>query len=353
MEQTSPQTLPPPAKRPRIATTDADENIDDAPRTAHLSPDLWAIVLAHLPYSDILNCSVLSCGFLREVSPKVRSIRIHAANEMQAVPARRFAGVTNLTIECLFQDSFGADHMVFDREAMGMVLPFLTCFPSLRKISVGGLLSVAGEQHYLEYGDRVTSGRPNMENERLMRSLLLGICGAYRTGILHREARVDGILLGTGCNNTDRYDGRPDATWGECLQCIDVCKAFPMEQLPTFDTVSMREKRPIRDRFRCQVCLSMTKILKIILERPGGRAMLTDPAFFLDHVVLHGRQDYYGALKVLKILPEISVSRGDVQKHMASKAYSETKARYIERWLFDELISNGVPVRLEDFDVVE
>ena len=60
-----------------------------------------------------------------------------------------------------------------------------------------------------------------------------------------------------------------------------------------------------------------------------------------------------GALKVLKILPEISVSRGDVQKHMASKAYSETKARYIERWLFDELVSNGVPLRLEDFDVVE
>ena len=81
--------------------------------------------------------------------------------------------------------------------------------------------------------------------------------------------------------------------------------------------------------------------------------MLTDPAFFLEHVVLHGRQDYYGALKVLKILPEICISRGDVKKHMASKAYSETKARYIERWLFDELVSNGVPLRLEDFDVVE
>jgi len=243
--------------------------------------------------------------------------------------------------------------MDFDREAVGMVLPFLTCFPSLRKVSLGGLLEHAGEMHYLEYGDRVTSGRPNMENERLMRSLILGICGAYRTGILHHDARIDGILLGTGCNNTDRYDGRPDASWGDCLQCIDVCKAFPMELLPTFDTVNMQEKRPIRDRYRCQVCLPMPKILKIILKRPGGRAMLTDPMFFLEQVVLHGRQDYYGALKALKILPEISVSRGAVQKHMASKVYGETKVRHIKRWLFDELVSIGIPLRLEDFDVVQ
>lgn len=346
-EQSLPHPIPPPAKRPRIGTDGMVSSVG----TAHLSPDLWAIVLMFLPYRDILRGTILNRTFLREVSPKVRSIRIHTASQMRATPARRFAGVTDIVIECLFQCSF--DQMIFDREAVGMVVPFLCCFPALRRFSLGGLLAHAGEMHYLEYGDRVTSGRPNMENERLMRSLLIGICGAYRTGILHREARIDGILLGIGCNNTDRYDGRTDATWGDCLQCIDVCKAFPLEVLPTFDTVSMREKRPIRDRYRCQVCLSMTKILKIVLNRPGGRSVLTDPESFLEQVVLHGRRDYFSALKVLKLLPEISVSRGDVQNHMASKQYSETKARYIERWLFDELVSLGIPLRLEDFDEVE
>ena len=196
-EQSLPHPIPPPAKRPRIGTDGMVSSVG----TAHLSPDLWAIVLMFLPYRDILRGTILNRTFLREVSPKVRSIRIHTASQMRAIPARRFAGVTDIVIECLFQCSF--DQMFFDREAVGMVVPFLCCFPALRRCSLGGLLAHAGEMHYLEYGDRVTSGRPNMENERLMRSLLIGICGAYRTGILHREARIDGILLGTGeiaCN---------------------------------------------------------------------------------------------------------------------------------------------------------
>ena len=121
-EQSLPHPIPPPAKRPRIGTDGMVSSVG----TAHLSPDLWAIVLMFLPYRDILRGTILNRTFLREVSPKVRSIRIHTANQMRAIPARRFAGVTDIAIECLFQCSF--DQMAFDREAVGMVVPFLCCF---------------------------------------------------------------------------------------------------------------------------------------------------------------------------------------------------------------------------------
>ena len=329
------------AKRARTEPSPLDET--------HLSPELWAHVMLYLPYSDILNCTLVNRMVLHEAAPKVTSLRICSARQMRAEPARRFSGARRIKIDCLFQDNY--DQMVFSREAVGMAVPFLGCLPALQEASLGGTVMHVGQTFYLEYGDR-EGGRPLLENERLMRSMLLGICGAYRSGTVSAYAKIDGVLLGTGCSNTDRYDGRPDATWSECAQCVDVCKCFPLEQVASFKTTCIRYRRGIRDRYRCQVCLPMVRILELLLRRPGGRELLLKPTFFLEQVILHRRTDYFCALKVLDLLPLAKITSCDIQDHMAGGLYM-AKERYVARYLFDEMVAAGIPLKRGYFEIVQ
>jgi len=356
----------PPAKRARrnertsgtgtsthtCTETDAADDSASSPPSheeAHLSPDLWARVMVYLPYADILNCTLVNRTILQEAAPKVTDVRISTARQMRAVPARRFSGVRRIKIDCLFQDNY--DRMQFSREAVGMVVPFLGCFPSLREASMGGTIAHAGRAVYLEYGDRV-GGQPLLENERLMRSMLLGLAGAYRTGTIRSNVRISGVLLGTGCNNTNRYDGRPDASWAECAQCLDICNSFPLEEVAAFETNKVRKRRAVRDRYQCQVCLPMVRILKIVMSRTGGKQLLLDPAFFLEQVVFYRRKCYFAALKLLNLLPLIDIDRGDIKLHMAGEHY-KMAPRCIEGYLFDELVAAGIPLNKEDFDIIE
>ena len=96
--------LPSP-KRPRRADQSAAATTEDTSTSSspHLTADLWALVMPYLPYLDNLRCTAVNRSFLHDVAPKVKEIMVMSSAEMKVKPARRFGGVEDVKVACLYR----------------------------------------------------------------------------------------------------------------------------------------------------------------------------------------------------------------------------------------------------------
>ena len=277
-----------------------------SPGLPHLPPDLWALVMSFMPYSDNLTCSVLNKSFLNDVAPRIKMITVLDREELRfGDPASRFRGVEGASIACIFRDPDGYkrfqhndgksyefsrwDDMVEGKElrpevdaiAISRIVPFITNFPVLSKIVFGRLYIFDGIDRFDECWQKkclvlmkwdVGYNKANIcyyagskRNHSSMRSLEHVIGGAYASSLLSDAVLVYGLPLREGC-----YYIGDDNQWGNREQCPH-CNFF-------FDTFPLREViKQASSR-----CVGASGRVNSMLKRQGGRDLLTSRELILD-----------------------------------------------------------------------
>lgn len=204
-------------KRPRISvfadgpkgkenTKDTECHIDVSAND--VTPDLWVHVMLFLPYTDILQCSAVNRFFLHGISPRIEKIEVYSSSEMRVVPARRFGGVKEVIISCLFRnrrimhcgDRYGEYEVVnsateLDIDVMNVSVPFLSQFPSLDIVWFGGGVYNEWSDDGVDWVDYWDVDGQDERNDRLVHGLILSICGAYRSGAIPCNASVRGLEM--------------------------------------------------------------------------------------------------------------------------------------------------------------
>ena len=86
------------AKRQRTAATCTCASDALVPPPS-LTPDLWALVMSCLPFSEIVRCTAISRVFRRDVVPLVKDVTVMFSRDMkQLKSARRFQGAEKVRI---------------------------------------------------------------------------------------------------------------------------------------------------------------------------------------------------------------------------------------------------------------
>lgn len=312
--------------RNSLPGTDASDNEEDEedtltntspnnPLWTRLPGEIWAShILIFLPCADMIRASTANKTFLKDFTPRIAEIDVESPAEMKAAIARRFRGVEKIRIRCLFghrgerSDEEDEDSdLVVQHEVVGLVAPFLACFPVLKLVHVGIF-----DPQYRDYEALESAHRRTEENDRLMQSLRTSLCGAYRSGSISSDLEIIGA--GCPCQNYGHEDLEDEDMYHTtCGLCIDYCKSFPMAT--------------VADTSHCTgfpVCLSLQDTIAIVLKRPGGREYLTSTEYFIrKHIDLAVRDSaMVRVLRDLGLVPK-QITRQDVEDVlMNEKGYS-------------------------------
>ena len=361
-------------KRPRLAVKEprrkgkghraaAKATAPPPPSLGVLPAELWIETLPFLQFEDLINAGAISRAFVQEVLSKVDSLVIHSSDHLRSCFARRFGGVTNVQIACLFDcsqevDELGNDdyQLNFNDDTFVRAAPFLSNFPLLERVDFFGEIftpdpmetrdpnadSVSGtsicdsllvciEEHMHEdWG-----GLSDAECEKL-RSLVRSFCGLYSSRTFRQTTAVLGLLNIPYCDSM-RY------LPFECPCCRQVCWDFPPKQV--------LENLPglLIDSHEASVCLSAGSAIDIIGRRPDGRKILEAPDFFLTSLFL----EQYGMIKaIMRNDNAPCVKRADIETELS---------RYYEFWecnptirsdIFELLTSKGIPIQRNDFSEI-
>jgi hypothetical protein len=107
----------------------------------------------------------------------------------------------------------------------------------------------------------------------IARGLIRSLSGAYRSGALSTKVCV----FGPSCPRSEPSFFQVFLD-DSCEACIDACKSFPLASVVDFESRGSSEvsTSTVDDYLICglDVCLSRTKIQKIVADRPGGKAVL-------------------------------------------------------------------------------
>ena len=271
----------------------------------HLPPDLWALVMPFMPFTDNLTCSILNRSFLKDVAPRIKEIAVLNRGEMRVGKlTTRFSGVEDVTIACLFcnpggfEEPYHHDDYSFefarlddvkrwehlcpevDNIVVSRTLPFLLAFPSLSHAYFGRFYMIETKFYgnafsYISPYDGKSYPRWHSEliqwvhpvfamssllirsdesrrNCQLIQSLELQVAGAYSSGSIAESVYVSRFSKNCFSDVTEERNEM-------CPHCTLCNNAFP------FDNVV----RAAPDR-----CTSADSVVQSILKRKGeiGRA---------------------------------------------------------------------------------
>ena len=139
----------PASKRQKIAADDAADIASDRgdrggkPTSpwAELAVTAWGHAVDYLRYSEVRQTLMVSKTVGSEVPKHVQTMNVLSATEMNVRTARRFPNCAEVNILCfIVQDEEDPDYSVLVEDAVHRVVPFLTFFPKLKDVFVGGVL---------------------------------------------------------------------------------------------------------------------------------------------------------------------------------------------------------------------
>ena len=137
-------------------TSAAISNSDASPE---LPVEVWAHLCHYLPYTDVKNVAAVSKKMLHQVMPSITCIHVCSSYELHSSHARRMPYVECIFIYCLLKadDSVASQqhrqrsHRLIDysrldycTETSYRIVPYLSCFPRLRKVFLGALTQCEG-----------------------------------------------------------------------------------------------------------------------------------------------------------------------------------------------------------------
>ena len=258
---------------------------------AHLPPPVWGGILDFLPYAEVRSALLVSKLVANDATKYVQTLNIFKAHEMYVPATRRFTNITRINILALLVgtgeiNEHGFELYSFSPDAAGRTVVFLTSFAKLEGFFLGGFLPVEGlggirKFHYFsEDGGRDDS---TFEAEEYMRSLILSICGAFKTGLLPQTVNVEGLFEERclqwvrPCTDMFRRDPdepcRRDYPGNPCHFCRDVCKSFPLGTLLRKDVVEDMQHGSGVGNYSC---LQKTEYFKLLSQRLDGREKLAE-----------------------------------------------------------------------------
>ena len=147
-----------------------------------LSPDIWALVMDFLPYESVLQTAAVSKSMLHEVMPLVTMLHINKSSQLYAGSiASRYNNVRDIYIYSLIEyhptDQW-EDPSDIDEDTAERVVPFLSSFPKLERVFLGGQNDTRD--------DNVEGYMPTHETEdeekEIMKNLINSFSAGFRSG---------------------------------------------------------------------------------------------------------------------------------------------------------------------------
>ena len=235
----------------------ATSNSDASPE---LPVEVWAHLCHYLPYTDVKNVAAVSKKMLHQVMPSITCIHLCSAYELHSSHARRMPYVECVFIYCLMKadDSVASQqhrqrsHRLIDysrldycTETSYRIVPYLSCFPRLRKVFLGALTQCEGRLGRIWDGRQATKKNKTIKLTRVSTldrgtsphhaALVRNLSAALATGVLNRKqlTNIDGLFHHTRtihfCGDNFRFSHRQGPR--TCRECSQVIQNFPSEWL--------------------------------------------------------------------------------------------------------------------------
>ena len=398
------------AKRPRIVPCDekAKSNAEDAaaaeeagvdddqgtvPSTTGgllVPPELWAIACGFLPYRDLLTTAVASRGMLSDVMPRVKILHIAHAAELHVGPAARYHDVEDVYVYCMLQrtspppvpDDEPPRPYALNEDAAGRIVPFLCRFPRLERAFLGGLCRHDGGSIGFVSELIETEWNDQQDSQAITDQIITSLSGAYRSGALSQKAWISGPRCNRRRGDRQRmlnmFFGADDDE-RKCPVCVQACQSFPLASVLDFDHKGSSAKWYTElpgAMCSLDVCLSKEEVEAIVMQRLGGKDLLTSPDRILQllsrgfrHVICNDDNkvhyvvkfaDMPGALEALReAIQKIGIDRLKPQEVVDAimRSFAEDERDplppreqcYLAKSSFDALKSFGLPIHEADF----
>ena len=267
------------SRKRKADALEADATLDVPPRTpapdddspAHLPAPCLAAVLNFMRYADVRQCMLAGKMMAVEAAGHVETLNITKASELDAPSARRFRSASEVNVLCLVSETDAEDDREdrqyppdqISMETVTRVVPFLSSFPNLERIFLGGLfLEGAVWERYQYNHDECIDPR---DHQAIFKALIQNIIGGFQSRTLTQILELDGILdsgqLQCADADDDADDGRenPDHP---CQFCRHLLSSFPLHLL--LEPVS---------RYHA-FCVSRVDRIQALLRRDGAEAAL-------------------------------------------------------------------------------
>ena len=359
---------PPPAKRAKLKTDDRTAMYVSNP--CGLDANLWVIISSALEFGEMIHFSSTCKAFYKDVTPRIKKIKVMSPAHMHVIPARRFRGVKKVIVACLIIEKkiegLDTSMSLFNAEAATRFASFLTAFPLLTYAMIGG---IGGENYsepwendkvkpYVWWHDKFDHNHAH-DHHRYLNGQLSAVCGAYRSGLLQSTLTIDGLFSGN-CRADDRLAIRP------CRFCLTVCQSLPVQKVTSLlpRRIPLEENKIRYHDEQHDICIDMTHIVAGLAQRPGALDLILSPSFLLSFICRKSaflREDYeeerkMGFLMSLKKQDEsISfgkiIKRGHIEEYFRSLR-QQKKELHIAGFFLEYLQDEGLPFRKDDFDKV-
>ena len=262
---------------PALKKRKADELLDAAesetctimPPPLLLPATTWGGILDFMPYHEVRSALLISKTIANDAVKYVHTLNMLKSTEMNVPAARgRFANVERVNILCFIEFSRDGTstsiRSTLSSDAATRIIPYLSAFPKLKQVLVGGYMIVGGIGRKRAYHPNTSAiGLPSLnsrENRLLFGGLVDAFCGAFKTMMIPKDIDLIGLPRPLSairqCNHPARRRNSPACQW-----CRDFCANFPL------DTV-----------YSVTVCISDEDRFGIMMNRPGGREYLRSKA---------------------------------------------------------------------------
>jgi len=289
-------------KRQRVE----DTNENDTQSSTSLPPEVLGNIMNFLDYKTVLSCAATSKSFLHAMQ-LVRVLHIDKSSQLNALYSR-YRDVRVINISSLLCRE--GDIMMVDNETVLKVIPFLSHFPKLEKVFLGGK-----DEHGKKFGvGDVMDTRYSFHTTgvQCISNLILQISYAYQSNFLPKSLLVLGIRCPTCCIANSNREG--DST---CPCCQLACKTWPLEHVINFNNKgSSRWRKEMFEQRRpntLDVCLTRDQLETIVKGRSGGEEMICPERrllHLLGNGVLHTiRSDDDGSSFYIVQFSQIGVDR--------------------------------------------
>jgi hypothetical protein len=310
-----------------------------------LPPEIWALILEFLLYSEVMECTAVSPFFLHDILSKVQTLFMNKKGQLDMKQARRFknGSVKNIFIVSYVKRVSLEDPDELCVETAMRSAPFLQQFPDLKYVMFGGIepphLQDADNgrrlhtptgvchQYFIRFSPDVDV--ETEEHRRTHKGLLWALTLALSFGSLPRDLHIHKL--------SSFFQRMSEA---DSSLCKAACRSLPMHQL--FEKCIWY--------FNERTCISLETFLAILSGRQGGLAFLREPARLLKVLSYYRcRLDLISLLMRAGCDPR-GLAREDLIKHLLKLGYQPS----ITRQDFRKLQELGFPLldeHVEYFDV--
>lgn len=279
-----------------------------------LPTELWSIIMNTLPYSSMIELSSTSRIMLKHVAPRVEAIEVDRAKDLsRLLVAGRFSGVSSVDVACLFRTKDDGDdgrRYVLCDEAASRVVPFLASFGGLKEVWVGGFEIADDPDSKIEY-HHSRCHEPEC-HEDIFDNFIDDFAKAFECGHLPSDLTISGVTSSSyEHNNFHCIADDDDETYQPgCEICRKICHHFPLQHLVQMGFKDQYFAEEVENMYwdRCMrvdppegtVCFTHEERIAAIIERPGGREILSEEAMpialkrWLDFAEQIVRVDEYG-----------------------------------------------------------